>query len=163
GLSTILPGQREQMVTEETRKAHRELREASDKARWAPLRELQAALARAEATAALFASPMTILAREGLGIERRTPLHPQLARAGPAELRAMALFAITKKDRVLGAALLHVLDRMPRKDRQVSPHDLASRLMGEEHQQATAAIAVARHRYQEALAKNRSFETGRSS
>lgn len=162
GLTAILPGQREQMVTEETRKAHRELRDASDKTRWEQLRELQAALARAEAAAVLFASPTTMLAREGLGTERRTHLQQQLAGAGPAELRAMALYAVTKKDRVLGAALLHVLDRMPRKDRQVSPHDLAARLMGEEHQQATAAIAVARNRFQESMSRNRAFESGKA-
>ena len=85
----------------------------------------------------------------------------QLSGAGPAELKTAATLAAATSDTVLGAAVAALLDRMPRKQRQVSPGELAERLVGDDVRQARAAIAAVRQAQQRALNADREFASGR--
>lgn len=95
-------------------KVGNDLRAVSDDARWAILRKLDA------------------LARAGMGSEKRTNHMTQLSVAGPAELRTAAALAAATLDRVLGASVTALLDRMPAKLRIVSPQEPAVRLIGDD-------------------------------
>lgn len=157
-MSSLTRDQRDRVVAEEAAKARRAALAASEKARYAAIHELQAAARRVESSASLFASPAAMLAREGLGVERRTQLQAQLAGAGPVELRNMALLAVSQRDLVLGAAVLTVLDRMPSAKRPASTVELAARLVGDQHREATMLVAAVRNRLQDSINANRALE-----
>lgn len=142
-------------------KARADVRAASDDDRWAILREIDAIASGLSASDALWAAPVVALARMGLGTDTRTNHTAQLAGAGPAELRTAATLAVATSDRVLGAAVAALLDRMPRKQRTVSPGELAERLVGDDVRAAQAAIAAVRQAQQRALNADREFASGR--
>lgn len=143
-------------------KAAVDIKANSDDARWEVLRELTAQVDRLSATEALWASPVIVLSRAGLGTPERSDFLRQAQGSGPAELRSLAQWAASTGNRVLGAALVSIVDRMPRKDRPFSSHDLARALVGEETDKMLAAIASVRGAVQDTINKNRAFTNGRT-
>jgi hypothetical protein len=142
-------------------KARAEIVAASSEARWAEIKQLVAAAEGLALTEALYASPQAVLARAGLGDARRTDLMAQVAGAGPAEVRQLAMLAVATKDVVLGAAIQSVNDRLPRRDRPISSAELADALVGEEARAVSTAIAAIKNAAQRALNANREFEAGK--
>ncbi len=134
----------------------------SDKERWDRIKELNAAAESLATVDLLFANPVVVLSRAGLGTPERTAFMHQIEGSGPAELRQLAAFAIATKNRVLGAALVSAIDRMPRKDRPFSAAELADHLCGDETRKVRAAIDVVKVSAQKALNLNREFSSGRS-
>lgn len=143
-------------------KARQEIITASSEARWSEIRQLAAAAEGLALTEALYGSPQAVLARAGLGDARRTELMAQIAGAGPAEVRQLAMLAVATKDVVLGAAIQSVNDRLPRRDRPVSSAELADALVGDEARAVQSAIAAIKDAAQRAIVANREFESGRT-
>lgn len=75
----------------------------------------------------------------------------------------MAKLATATGNKVLGAALLSIIDRMPARSRPFSAAELASALVGEEVRAMQAAIDTIRTAAQRALVRNREWERGRAS
>ena len=73
----------------------------------------------------------------------------------------MAVHAAATGNKVLGAAILFIIDRMPRKDRPFSAADLAEKLVGVETKAVQDAIASIRNAAQRAIVRNREFEQRR--
>ncbi|MCA3560686.1 MAG: hypothetical protein IOC82_06600 [Aestuariivirga sp.] len=136
---------------------------ASSETRWETLRELNAAADSLSTTSQLWASPVTVLARAGLGSPERTAYMQQLTGAASVELRQMAAFAAASNNKVLGAALVSIVDRMPAKSRPFSANELADTLVGKEVREMQDAIAAVRNAAQRAIVRNREFERGRVS
>ncbi len=148
-------------VARSVAKARAEVTANSSEARWAEIKPLVAAAEGLALTEALYASPQAVLARAGLGDARRTDLMAQVAGAGPAEVRQLAMLAVATKDVVLGAAIQSVNDRLPRRDRPISSAELADALVGEEARAVSNAIAAIKNAAQRALNANREFEAGK--
>lgn len=157
------PDQQRAGADKATATARLEVTKNSEAARWEALRELNAAVESIATTAALWASPVIVLARHGLGTPERTNYQQQLAGAGPVELVNMAQLATASGNKVLGAALLSIIDRMPARSRPFSAADLASALVGEEVRAMQSAIDTIRASAQRALVRNREWERGRVS
>jgi hypothetical protein len=136
---------------------------ASDDARWATLKELNAASESLALTATLFASPVVVLSRAGLGSPERSAYQMQAASAGPTELANLATFAVATKNRVLGAALVSVIDAMPARSRPFSAQELADKLVGDEQRAVMASVDAVRTAYERALVANRAFQNNKSS
>ncbi|MDN5788819.1 hypothetical protein [Pseudorhodobacter sp.] len=143
-------------------KARAELIAASSDARWASLRELNAAADSLVTTAILWASPVTVLSRCGLGSPERSAYIAQLTGARHVELTQMATLATATGDKVLGAALVSIIDRMPAKARQFSAGSLAVHLVGDEVRRVQAAIAAIRNAAQGSIVRNRALESGKA-
>jgi len=77
------------------------------------------------------------------------------------ELETMAAFAVASGNKVLGAALVSVVDRMPARSRPFSAQDLADRLVGEEMRKGQDAIAAVKLAAQRAIVRNREWEAGK--
>jgi len=77
-------------------------------------------------------------------------------------LKNAALLAAATNNKVLGAALIAVIDRMPARSRPFSARDLADRLVGEEVRGVQSAIAAVKTASQRAINRNREWEAGRS-
>lgn len=142
-------------------KARSEVATNSEDTRWGYIKEVNAAADSVALTAALFASPQAVLARAGLGTPERTNYQAQLSGAGNAELRNMAAFAVATGNKPLGAAIVAVVDRMPRRDRPLSTAELAERLVGDETRAVQDAITKIKLAAQSALNINREFQAGR--
>jgi hypothetical protein len=143
-------------------KARAEVRANSEAARYDALRELDAAARSLGTTEALFASPVVVLARQGLGTPERSHLTTQLAGAERAELGHFAQLAVATGNKVLGAAVAAAVDRLPRRDRPVSVAELASALVGEETRAVQKAIDSIKTAVQASLLKNREWESGKA-
>ena len=141
--------------------ARTEVQNNSTDARWAAIRELVAAAESLDTTAQLWASPVVVLSRAGLGSDERSNFMRQLEGAGPVELTNMAVHAAATGNKVLGAALVSLIDRLPRKDRPFNANELAERLVGQETKAVQNAIAAVRNAAQRAIVKNREFEQRR--
>lgn len=158
-----MPRDLQKQAAEKARqKATADVRANTSDARWEVLREMNDAVANLATTEALWASPVVILSRAGLGSPERTNFVAQLAGAGPTELRNLATFAASTNNKVLGAALVSIVDRMPRKDRPFSTAELAHLLVGEDHAKMQHYIRLVRDTTQWAININREFETGRT-
>lgn len=142
--------------------ARKEITAASDDARWATLKELNAASESLALTAALYQSPVVVLSRQGLGTPERSAYLTQITNAGPTELANLATFAVASKNRTLAAALVSVVDAMPAKSRPFSAHDLADKLVGEEQRAVMASVEAIRTAYQRALVANRNFQNNKA-
>ncbi len=142
--------------------ARREVATNSSDTRWAHLKELNAAADSLAMTAQLWSSPVAVLARAGLGTPERTNYQQQLTGSGIVELKNAALLAAATNNKVLGAALIAVIDRMPARSRPFSAHDLADRLVGEEVRSVQSAIAAVKTAAQRAINRNREWEAGRT-
>lgn len=103
-----------------------------------------------------------MLSRAGLGTPERTDLMKQVAASGPAEMRQLAALAIATGNKVLGAALQSVNDRLARRDRAISSADLAEKLVGEETRAVQSAILAIKTTAQRAIVANREFEAGKA-
>ena len=143
-------------------KARVEITQASDESRWATLKELNAAAESLALTATLYASPVVVLSRQGLGSAERSAYQMQVASAGPTELANLATFAVATNNRVLGAALVSVIDAMPARSRPFSAQDLANQLCGDETRAILASVEAVRTANQKALNANRAFLRGRA-
>lgn len=141
--------------------ARTEVQNNSSDTRWQSIKELVASAESVATTAQLWASPVVVLARAGLGSDERTNFMRQLEGAGPVELTNMAVHAAATGNRVLGAALVSIIDRMPRKDRPFSAADLAEKLVGAETKAVQDAISSIRNAAQRAITRNREFEQRR--
>ena len=141
--------------------ARTEVQNNSTDARWTAIKELVASAESLATTAQLWASPVVVLARAGLGSDERTNFIRQIEGAGPVELTNMAVHAAATGNKVLGAAILSIIDRMPRKDRPFSAADLAEKLVGVETKAVQDAIAAVRNAAQRAIMRNREFEQRR--
>lgn len=141
--------------------ARTEVQHNSSDARWQSIKELVASAESLATTAQLWSSPVVVLARAGLGSDERTNFIRQLEGAGPVELTNIAVHAAATGNRVLGAALVSIIDRMPRKDRPFSAADLADKLVGAETKAVQNAIAAVRNAAQRAIVRNREFEQRR--
>ncbi|MBD3785754.1 MAG: hypothetical protein IE922_02120 [Sphingomonadales bacterium] len=73
----------------------------------------------------------------------------------------MAALAVATNNKVLGAAIMAVLDRMPRRERPISTAELAERLVGEETRQVQDAITRIKLAAQSAININREFTAGK--
>ncbi|WP_342076356.1 hypothetical protein [Yoonia sp. SS1-5] len=111
--------------------ARREVVTNSSDARWAHLKELNAAADSLATTAQLWASPVTVLARAGLGTQERSNFQQRLEGSGIVDLRNAALLAVATDNKIMGAAIVAILDRMPARSRPFSARDLADKLVGE--------------------------------
>jgi len=156
------PDLQKQAAMQTAAKARAEVTQASDDARWTTLRELDAAAESLALTATLYASPVVVLSRQGLGSPERSAYLEQVRDAGPSELANLAAFAVASKNRALGAALVSVIDAMPSKSRPFSAHDLADKLVGEEQRAVMASVEAVRTAYQRALVANRNFQNNRT-
>lgn len=141
--------------------ARREVVANSSDARWERLRELQAASDSLAKTALLWASPVTVLSRAGLGTPERTAYQQQLEGSGIVELKNMAALATATKNKVLGAALVTIIDRMPARSRPFSSADLAERLCGDEWREVDRAIGAVREAARRSIMRNREYEAGK--
>jgi hypothetical protein len=144
-----------------TAKARAEVAANSEDTRWGYIREVNAAAESVALTAALFASPQAVLARAGLGTPERTHYQQQLEGSGIVQIKNMAALAVATNNKVLGAAIMAVLDRMPRRERPISTAELAERLVGEETRQVQDAITRIKLAAQSAININREFTTGK--
>ena len=143
-------------------KARVEITQASDESRWATLKELNAAAESLALTATLYASPVVVLSRQGLGTAERSAYQMLVASAGPTELANLATFAVATNNRVLGAALVSVIDAMSARSRPFSAQDLANQLCGDETRAILASVEAVRTANQKALNANRAFLRGRA-
>ena len=141
--------------------ARREVVANSSDARWERLRELQAAADSLAMTAMLWASPVTVLSRAGLGTPERSAYLAQLEGSGVVELKNMAALATATKNKVLGAALVTIIDRMPARSRPFSSAELAERLCGDEWREVDRAIGAVREAARRSIMRNREYEAGR--
>lgn len=142
-------------------KLRREVVENSTDARWSHLKELNAAAESLATTAQLWASPVTVLARSGLGTPERSAYQQQLDGSGIVEFKNAALLAVATNNKVLGAALVSILDRMPARSRPFSAQDLADKLVGAETRQVQDAITAVKLAAQRAINRNREWEAGK--
>ena len=142
-------------------KLRREVVENSTDARWSHLKELNAAADSLATTQQLWASPVTVLARAGLGTPERSAYQQQLDGSGVVELKNAALLAVATNNKVLGAALVAILDRMPARSRPFSAQDLADKLVGAETRQVQDAITAVKLAAQRAINRNREWEAGK--
>lgn len=141
--------------------ARSEVVQNSSDARWERLKELQAASDSLAMTAQLWASPVTVLARAGLGTPERTAYQQQLEGSGIVDLKNAALLATATKNKTLGAALVSIIDRMPARSRPFSSAELADRLVGEEWRQVDTAIRAVREAARRSIIRNREYEAGK--
>lgn len=93
--------------------ARTEVQGSSSDVRWAAIKELVASADSLATKAALWASPVTVLSRAGLGTDERTNFLHQRDGAAPVQLTNMAVHAAATRNKVLGAALVSIIDRIP--------------------------------------------------
>jgi hypothetical protein len=110
----------------------------------------------------LFASPAQALGRVGLGTAQRTNYQEQLTGAGPVELQSYAAQAITANDAVLAAAIVTVVDRMPRDRRPFAVSEFAEQMWGDKHRAAMVKLKTVVRANKLAQIANSTFETGRA-
>ena len=155
--------ERQRIVEQEKPGLRREVDRETEASRWEVLKSLKRAEEEILAVESQYATPAVLLAREGLGSDKRSRYLEQLSHSGPAEVRNFAAHAVATKDKVLGAAVLSRLDALNKRDRDlvgVTRQELAEALVGADFQNAQAAIARVKNRLREALNANRAFSTG---
>ena len=162
-LTELTPAERMQVVNRAVGGMRSDLKRSSLEARTARLREIDAVRRAVEDARAHYQSPMQMLAREHLGSERRSRLMQQIEYSGDVELASLAAFAVSAKDRELGAVLVARVNRMPAGERPFSTQELADLLVGEDYRSIQAAIMEVGEITQRAMLEDRSFETGRPS
>lgn len=161
GLEAGIARRGEEAAAKLAAKARAEVVTNSEDARWGYIKEVNAAAESVALTAALFASPQAVLARAGLGTPERTHFQTQLDGSGIVEIKNMAVLAVATNNKVLGAAIMSVVDRMPRRERPLSTAELADRLVGEETRQVQDAITKIKLAAQSAINLNREFTAGK--
>jgi hypothetical protein len=162
-LSDLTPSERVNVLNRAAGGLRSELKKNTLEARTKLLRELDAARRGIEGARDHYGSPVQMLSRTEFGSERRSRLQEQLAFSGPAEMASLAAFAVSTKDRELGAALVAKVNSMQPDKRPFSPQELADLLTGDEYRSVTAAIMEVGEVMQRAILADRAFETGRGS
>ena len=138
--------------------ARAEQKRTSAEGRTAHVREAARIMSEVAGCKSLYASSVQMLARHGLGNERRSRILEQIADSGPAELAALAEFAAATRDMDLGAALCSKVARLTPSERPFNAHDLADVLVGEDYRKATAAIMEIERLVEEAAHEDTAFE-----
>lgn len=161
-LRDLSPQERSALATRAANGLRAELKRNSEATRKKSLRELSAIHAGLREALVHYQSPAQMLAREGLGSERRSRLMHQVEASGPAELASLASFAAATGDKELGAALVARVSNMPRGDRPFSPHDLADALVGQEWREVQVAAMESERLMLEAVTDDTAFETGKT-
>jgi len=140
-----------------------ELKRSSADTRTAHVRQAGKIHSEVVGAKALYGSSVQMLARHGLGSERRSRILEQIADSGPAELAGLAELAAATRDIELGAALCSKVAKLLPSERPFNAHDLADVLIGEEHRKVTGAIMEIERLVEEALHEDSAFErNGRS-
>jgi len=152
---------RQQHIDKALKDHRRKLEHTSETERMDYIRRLQDFERRANLALKLYPTPVALLEAAGLGSEERSRYLEQLQHAGPTTLLNLAAQAQATGNRVLGAALVSVLDRMPRERRPVSAQAVAENLVGTDHRQIQATATAAKNRLQEALEADRVFRGAR--
>lgn len=109
-----------------------------------------------------YQSPVQVLMRSSIGSHRRTLIAGQIADAGPAELLSIAHLAAATNDLEMGAALVTRVSSLPYGKRPFSPHSLAAVLVGATFNEAEMIFGEAEAVITDALAADKTFETGRA-
>lgn len=160
-LRDLTPQERSTVVTRAVSGLRAEIKRNSAEDRKKSLRELSALQAGLRDALVHYQSPAQMLAREGLGSERRSRIMQQIVASGPAELASLASYAAATGDRELAAALNARVSNMPRNDRPFSPHDLADALVGDDWREVQRSAMEAERLLLEATTLDGEFETDR--
>ena len=155
--------QREQIVFRAVSGHRAELKRQSLDSRNAHIKAVVTLREELNSARAHYQSPAQMLAREGLGSERRSRLLYQIEKSGKIELESLAALAASTKDKELAAALLTRNSGVLQKDRAFSSQELADSLVGEEWRKVNQAIAEVDRLAIEAVHVDSAFETGRKS
>lgn len=107
-------------------------------------------------------SPVKVLSRAALGDSRRTDYLLQLQFGSHAELGHMAQVAVSTKNVPLAAAVLSLLDRMPTKDRPVSPVELASAMRLDAYLKVQEYLKLGDARLQAIVVAIRAWNAGKT-
>lgn len=146
----------------ETLAAVLQIRENAQKELDAILKSAGAPYEQLVAQRQFYDSPVKVLARAGLGTPERTHYATQLDHAGPSELAHMAQVAVSTKNESLAAAVLGLLDRLPTKDRSVSPQHLANSMRLDAYLKVQDYIKLGDARLQGILIAIRTWKHGRA-
>ena len=106
-----------------------------------------------------------MLARHALGSAERSRHLEQMKFSGPDELDAFAAVAAGTGNKSMGAAVMSAMSGLKKKDRDqlvTRKEELSHELYGAEYAKAQEAITISKNRHQEALNRNREWESGRS-
>ena len=103
-----------------------------------------------------------MLAREGLGSERRSRIMHQIEKSGTVELASLAALAASTGDKELAAALLTRNSGVPHNERAFSSQELAEALVGDDWRKVTQAMLEVERIALEAVHADSAFETGRT-
>lgn len=160
-LADLSVGQRNQIVTRAVNGHRSELKRQSLDNRVAHLKAIGALREELNSARAHYQSPVQMLAREGLGSERRSRLLHQIEKSGQIELASLAALAASTGDKELAAALLTRNSGLPVNERAFSSQELADVLVGDEWRKVTQAIAEVDRLAIEAVHADSVFETGK--
>ena len=159
-LADLPQSQRSQLVTRAVGGFRGELKRTSADERLKLVREIGRLREETQAAREHYGSTVQLLAREGLGSERRSRLQQQIEKSGPVELASLAAFAAARKDKELGAVLsARVSDLMPN-ERPFSRQELADALVGDEHRAVTQALMEIDRLAEETVHADTAFERG---
>ena len=160
-LADLPHNQRSQVVTRAVNGFRSELKRQSLDSRVAYLKAVGALREDVNSARAHYQSPVQMLAREGLGSERRSRLLHQIEKSGQIELASLAALAASTGDKELAAALLTRNSGLPVNDRAFSSQALADALVGDEWRKVNQAIAEVDRLAVEAVHADSAFETGK--
>lgn len=160
-LADLSAGQRSLVVTRAVSGYRSELKRQSLDTRVAYLKTVGSLREELNSARAHYQSPVQMLAREGLGSERRSRLLHQIEKSGKIELASLAALAASTGDKELAAALLTRNSGLPISERAFSSQELADALVGDEWRKVTQAIAEVDRLAIEAVHADSAFETGK--
>jgi len=160
-LADLSPSQRASIVMRTVSGHRAELKRASLDGRVAYIRSISKLQDEVMSAKAHYQSPVQMLAREGLGSERRSRLIHQIEKSGSVELASLAALAASTGDKELGAALLTRNSGTPINERAFSSQEVADALVGEDWRKVNQALAEVERLTLEAVHADRAFETGR--
>jgi hypothetical protein len=162
-LADLSPAQRTSIVTRAVSGHRAELKRASLDGRVAYIRSISKLHDELVSAKAHYQSPVQMLAREGLGSERRSRLIHQIEKSGPVELASLSALAASTGDKELGAALLTRNSGTAVNERAFSSQELADALVGNDWRKVNQALAEVERLTLEAVHADSAFETGKPS
>ncbi|ADZ70138.1 hypothetical protein [Polymorphum gilvum] len=160
-LADLSVAERSQIVSRAVNGHRAELKRHSLDSRVAYLKTVGALREELGSARAHYQSPVQMLAREGLGSERRSRIMHQIEKSGTVELASLAALAASTGDKELGAALLTRNSGVPHNERAFSSQELAEALVGDDWRKVTQAILEVERIALEAVQADSAFETGR--
>ena len=161
-LADLSPAQRGQIVTRAVNGHRAELKRQSLDGRVAYLKTIAALRDEVASARPHYISPVQMLAREGLGSERRSRIIHQIEKSGMVELASLAALAASTGDKELGAALLTRNSGVSHNERAFSSQDLADALVGDDWRKVMQAMLEVERITLEAVHADSAFETGRT-